>query len=71
MLYVNYISVKLDKNYFLRMVLWESFPGGPMVKHPVLNEGDLGSIPGMEMKIPCAMGQLRSCTTAREPICCN
>ena len=71
MLYVNYISVKLDKKFFLRMVFWESFPGGPVVKHPVLDAADLGSIPGMEMKIPRAMGQLRSCTTAGEPMCCN
>ena len=30
---------------------WD-FPGGPMVKNPPSNEGDVGSIPGWETKTP-------------------
>ena len=32
------------------------FPGGPVVKNPPSNAGDMGSIPGQEAKIPHAMG---------------
>ena len=34
------------------------FPGGPVVKNPPSNSGDLGSTPGWGSKIPPAMGQL-------------
>ena len=48
------------------------FPGDPVVKNPPSNAGDVGSIPGQGTKIPRAMGQLSSCTTAREkPMCHN
>ena len=33
-------------------------PGGPMVKNPPSNAGDVGSIPGRGTKIPHAAGQL-------------
>ena len=36
----------------------EDFTGGPVVKNPPSNAGDLGSIPGQETKIPHATGQL-------------
>ena len=45
------------------------FPGGPVVKNPPSNAGDMGSIPGQEAKIPHAMGQLRPPTTTPEPLC--
>ena len=34
------------------------FPGGPVVKNPRCNVGDVGLIPGRGTKIPHAMGQL-------------
>ena len=41
------------------------FPGGPVVKNPPSNAGDVGSIPGRGTKIPHATGQLspRAATT--------
>ena len=32
------------------------------------NAGDVGSIPGPETKIPLALGQLRLCAAATEPV---
>ena len=34
------------------------FPGGPVVKNPPFNAGNLGWIPGLGTKIPHALGQL-------------
>ena len=34
------------------------FPGGPVVKNPLLNAEDMGSVPGRGTKIPRAMKQL-------------
>ena len=34
------------------------FPGGPVVKNPPCNVGDVGLIPGQGTKIPHAVGQL-------------
>ena len=36
---------------------WD-FPGGPVVKDPPSNVGDMGLIPGGGTKIPHAAGQL-------------
>ena len=36
------------------------FPGGPVVKNPPCNAGDMGLIPGQAAKIPHATGQLLS-----------
>ena len=47
------------------------FPGGPVVKNPPSNEGDLSSIPGQETKIPHAMEQPSPSAATREPKCCN
>ena len=47
------------------------FPGGPVVKNPLSNEGDMGSIPGRGIKIPHAEGQLSPHTTTTEPTCHN
>ena len=42
------------------------FPGGPGVKNPPSNAGDMGSISGGGTKIPHAPGQLSLCTATRE-----
>ena len=59
------------------------FPGGPVVKNPPSNAGDVGLIPGWGTKIPHATGQLSPHTTnyraralwslcaTREPVRCN
>ena len=33
------------------------FPGGPVVKNPPANAGDMGLIPGLKSNIPYATGQ--------------
>ena len=45
------------------------FPGGPVVKNPPCNVGDVGLIPGQGTKIPHAVGQLSLCATTAEPAC--
>ena len=42
------------------------FPGGPVVKNPPSNAGDVGSIPGRGTKIPHALGQLSPHATTTE-----
>ena len=44
-------------------------PGGPVVKNPPCNAGDVGSILGQGTKNPHAAGQLSPCATTREPEC--
>ena len=44
------------------------FPGGPVIKNPPSNAGNVGSIPGQGTKIPYATGQLNLFTTTREPV---
>ena len=39
------------------MDTYQDFPGGLVVKNPPSNTGDMGPIPGCEMKIPQTMGQ--------------
>ena len=36
----------------------QDFPGGPVVKNPLSDAADTGSVPGQGTKIPHAMGQL-------------
>ena len=43
------------------------FPGGPVVKNPPANVGDMGSIPDLGTKIPYVAEQLSSCATTTEP----
>ena len=43
------------------------FSGGPVVKNPPSNAGDVGSIPGRGTKIPHAAGQLSLCAATTEP----
>ena len=47
------------------------FPGGPLLRNPPCNAGDMGLIPGGETKIPLATQQLSPCTTTRESVRCN
>ena len=53
-------------------VPWD-FPGDPVVKNLPCNAGDSGLIPGLEIEIPHAAGQLSlcsaSCTATKEPAC--
>ena len=44
-------------------------PGGPMVKNPPSNAGDLGSIPGQGTETLRAMGQLSQQVATVEPRC--
>ena len=50
----------------------EDFPNGPMVKNLPSHEGDVGSIPGGETKIPHTAGELSlHCEIREKPICHN
>ena len=47
--------------------LLRDFPGGPVVKSPLCNAGDMGSIPGQGTEIPHTTEQLSPLSaTARE-----
>ena len=48
-----------------------SFPGGPKVKNPSCNVGDMSSIPGQGTKIQHAMEQLSPWAVTTEPVCQN
>ena len=50
--------------------LKRNLPGGPVIKNPPCNAGDLSSIPGWGTKIPYAVEQLRLHATT-EPTQCN
>ena len=43
------------------------FPGGPVVKNPPSNVGDVSSILGWGTKIPHSTGKLSPCATTTEP----
>ena len=45
---------------------YQDFPGGPVVKNPPYNAGDVGSIPGQGTKIPDAAGQVSPSATTTE-----
>ena len=45
------------------------FPGGPVVKNLPSNAGDAGSIPGLGIRFPHAVGWLGSCATTVELAC--
>ena len=53
----NRVAVKIESR---------DFPGGPVVKNPPSNAGDVDSIPDRETKIPHATGQLSPRTTTIE-----
>ena len=54
------------KNYRLG-----DLPGGPVVKNPLANAGDMHSISGPGTKTPRAVEQLSLQVTTTEPSCCN
>ena len=47
------------------------FPGGPAVKNPPYNAGDMGLIPSQGTKIPHAAGQLSPQATTTELVHLN
>ena len=47
------------------------FPGGPVVKNPLYNAGNAGSIPGQGTGIPHATGQLGQHATTTELVRLN
>ena len=49
------------------MGVWD-YPGGPVVKNPPSNAGDVGSIPGQGTKIPHATGQVSPRALTTEPL---
>ena len=51
----------------LLTVAQRDFPRGPVVKIPLGNRGDMGSVPGLGTKIPHAVGQLTLLTAITEP----
>ena len=64
---VDSINMKTLIHFPLKNLQWEKkkkrtysgdFPGGPVVKNPPFNAGNLGWIPGLGTKIPHALGQL-------------
>ena len=69
MLLINFDSCQLILKFYLFV---GTFPGGPGVKNPPANAGDMGlmgSIPGPGRKIPLATRQLSPHTL--KPIVCN
>ena len=52
--------------YVLHLYVLRDFLGGPVVKNPLYNAGDAGSILGQGTKIPHATGQLSPRTTNTE-----
>ena len=55
---------------------FRDFPGGLVIKNPLCNTGDVGSIPGQGSRIPHAAGQLilqlvSLQATTRESVCLN
>ena len=46
-----------DGTYKKELIV-QDFPGGPVIKNPLSNARDAGSIPGWGTKIPHAVGQL-------------
>ena len=58
--------MKRKARYFkvaLKCKTSRDFPGGPVVKNPPSNPGNMGSIPGQGTKTLHAMGQLSWCVT--------
>ena len=63
--HITYIQGNADK------IILRDFPGGPVVKNPPYNAGDVDSIPGQRTKIPHAAGQLSPWATTTELMCLN
>ena len=49
--------------------MWD-FPGGSVVKNPLANAGDMGSIPALG-RSHMPWKQLSPCTTITDPMRCN
>ena len=64
-----YTNKELSEREIKKMIPFRDFPGGPVVKNPPSNAGDVGSIPGRGTKIPHAMGQLSLLAATTEPAC--
>ena len=60
------IHIGKNKNTNSKRYVWD-FPGGPVVKNPPSNAGDMGLIPGRGTKIPHATGQLSLHAATTEP----
>ena len=60
------IFVGLKARWTFKRHSWD-FPGGPVVKNPPTNAGNVGSIPGPGTEIPRVTGQLSPCATTPEP----
>ena len=45
------------------------FPADPVVKNPLSNAGDMGSIPGQGLKVPQAVRKLSPHTATETPCC--
>ena len=48
------------QTYTIKNEVPGGFPGGPVIKNLPCNAGDMGSVPGLEIKIAHAAGQLSS-----------
>ena len=59
-------ALKISEKFHDQKGLRGDFPGGPVVKNPPSNAGDVGSIPGQGTKIPHAAGQLNLHATTTE-----
>ena len=64
------LAVSIYRVSFQKIMFW-NFPGGSGVKNPPSNAGDIGSIPGWEIRIPPAPVQLNPCAPTTEPQCHN
>ena len=61
----------LHPTAFFKTTILGDFPGGPVVKNPPSNAGDVGLIPGRGTKIPHAAGQLSLHATTTELVRLN
>ena len=64
----------MECELYFNKVIWlkietRGFPGGPVVKNPPCNVGDMGLIPGLGTKIAHAVEQLSPRATKRELVC--
>ena len=60
------INVSITKSEKVGSYMHRDFPGGPLIKNPPSNAGDVGSIPGQGTKIPHAVGQQSPHTATTE-----
>ena len=66
-----YLITNVGGRFRIRIKVSGDFPGGPVVKNPPSNAGDVGSIPGWGTKIPHDAGQLSPCAATTEPVHLN